>query len=241
MTEERAQMPSPDPPSSKGQEAQRTFNKITDYYDLMNRLMTLGRHAVWCRDVAARTRVPSGGRMLDVATGTGVIALAALKKYPNSTIHAVDFSDRMLTEAASKPGASAIRWQHADANDLPFGDEFFDAVTHGYLLRNVDDVERVLAEQYRVLKRGGRVVILETCPPQGLLRYPVTLGVRVLIPLLGQVVARDRESYAYLQKSTLGFMTPEEVVAILRRVGFASIAWKKKFFGTHMIISAEKQ
>ncbi|MET9344259.1 ubiquinone/menaquinone biosynthesis methyltransferase [Nonomuraea sp. NPDC003804] len=234
-------MPSPDLPPSKGQEVQRTFNRITDYYDRMNRLMTLGRHAAWCRDVAVSTKVPSGGSVLDVATGTGVIALAALQKYPNATIHAVDFSERMLTEAARKPGASAIRWQHADANDLPFGDESFDAVTHGYLLRNVADVERVLEEQYRVLKPGGRVVILETCPPRGPLRYPVTLGVRVLIPLLGQMIARDRESYAYLQESTLGFMTPQQVVAILRRVGFASIAWKKKFFGTQMIISARKQ
>ncbi|GAA0838409.1 hypothetical protein GCM10009525_48240 [Streptosporangium amethystogenes subsp. fukuiense] len=179
--------------------------------------------------------------MLDIATGTGVIALAALERYPDSTVHAVDFSERMPAEAARKPGASAITWQYADANELPFGDDSFDAVTHGYLLRNVESVERVLEEQYRVLKPGGRVVILETCPPRGLLRYPVELGIRIVIPLLGRLVARDRQSYAYLQESTLGFMTPQEVSAILRRVGFSSIAWRKRFFGTHMIISAEKR
>lgn len=233
-------MPLHNPPSPRGQEVQRTFDKVTDYYDRMNRLMTLGRHAAWCREVAARAQVPEGGTMLDIATGTGAIALAALRKYPKSTIYAVDFSERMLAEAAGRPGAAAITWQHADANDLPFGDRSFDAVTHGYLLRNVDDVERVLEEQYRVLRPGGRIVVLETCTPRGLLRYPVTLGVRVLIPLLGQLVARDRESYAYLQESTLGFLTPTEVVAILRRVGFTSIAWERKFFGTHMIISAQK-
>ncbi len=230
-----------DQPSPKGQEVRRTFDKVTDYYDRMNRLMTLGRHAAWCRDVAASAAVPPGGSLLDIATGTGVIALAAVERYPNSAVFAVDFSERMLAEAASKPGASAVTWQHADANGLPFADKSFDAVTHGYLLRNVDDVERVLEEQHRVLKPGGRVVMLETCPPRGLLRYPVSLGVRVAVPLLGQVVARDRESYAYLQRSTLGFMTPQEVVAILRRVGFVSIAWKKRFLGTHMIISARKR
>ncbi|GIH97466.1 class I SAM-dependent methyltransferase [Planobispora siamensis] len=132
-------------------------------------------------------------------------------------------------------------WQCADANDLPFGDESFDAVAHGYLLRNVNNAERVFEEQHRVLKPGGRIVILETCPPRGPLRHPVAMGARVLIPLLGQVVARDRKSYAYLQQSTLGFMTPEEVVTILRRVGFAPIAWRKKFLGTRMIISARKR
>ncbi|SEK72215.1 ubiquinone/menaquinone biosynthesis methyltransferase [Nonomuraea pusilla] len=234
-------MPAQGTPSSKGQEIQRTFDRITGYYDLMNRLMTLGRHAAWCREVAAGAEVPPGGSMLDIATGTGVIALAARERYPNSTVHAVDFSERMLAAAAGKPGASAIRWQQADANDLPFGDESFDAVTHGYLLRNVENVEHVLEEQYRVLRPGGRVVMLETCPPRGPLRHPVELGVRVVIPLLGQVVARDRQSYAYLQESTLGFMTPQEVSEILRRVGFSSVAWRKRFLGTHMIISAEKR
>jgi demethylmenaquinone methyltransferase / 2-methoxy-6-polyprenyl-1,4-benzoquinol methylase len=235
------QMPAQGSPSSKGQEIQRTFDKITDYYDLMNRLMTLGRHAAWCREIAKSAEVPPGGSLLDVATGTGVIALAARERYPDSAVHAVDFSERMLEAAARKPGAGAITWQQADANDLPFGDDSFDAVTHGYLLRNVEHVERVLAEQYRVLKPGGRVAILETCPPRGLLRYPVELGVRIVIPLLGRMVARDRESYGYLQESTLGFMGPREVSAILRRVGFRSITWKNRFFGTHMIISAEKR
>ncbi|GIH97094.1 ubiquinone/menaquinone biosynthesis methyltransferase [Planobispora siamensis] len=217
------------------------FDRVTGHYDRMNRLMTLGRHAAWCRDVAVSASVPAGGNMLDAATGTGVIALAALEKYPDSTVYAVDFSQRMPAEAASRPGASAIVWQYADANDLPFGDESFDAVIHGYLLRNVDDAERVLEKQYRVPKPGGRVVILETRPPRGPLRYPVALGVRVPIRLLGQIVAGDRRSYGYLQRSTLGFTTPQEVATILRRVGFASITWKKKFPGTRMIISARKQ
>ncbi|MFI6814518.1 class I SAM-dependent methyltransferase [Nonomuraea sp. NPDC050328] len=131
-------------------------------------------------------------------------------------------------------------WQYADANELPFGDGSFDAVTHGYLLRDVRSAERVLAEQYRVLKPGGRLVLLETCPPRGLLRHPVGLGVRILIPLLGQVVTGDRESYSYLQRSTLGFMTRQEVATILRRLGFEAVRWKKRFLGTHMIIAVRK-
>lgn len=233
-------MPVQGTPSSKRQEIQRTFDRITDYYDLMNRLMTLGRHAAWCREVAAEAKVPPGGSLLDIATGTGVIALAVREQYRHATIHAVDFSERMLAAASGNPGASGITWQYADANALPFPDDSLDAVTHGYLLRNVEDVERVLEEQYRVLKSGGRLVVLETCPPRGPLRHPVELGVRIVIPLLGQVVARDRRSYAYLKESTLGFVTPQAVCAILRRVGFVSIAWRKRFLGTHMIVTAEK-
>lgn len=226
--------------SPRAQQVRRTFDKITDYYDRMNQLMTLGRHRAWCREVAAKAAVPSAGRLLDIATGTGVIALSALDRYPEAEIHAVDFSEPMLARAAGKPGASAISWQQADANHLPFSDESFDAVTHGYLLRNVQDIERVLAEQHRVLRPGGRLVVLETCPPRGLLRYPVALGMRVLIPLLGQLVAGDRGSYTYLQESTLGFETPEEVAAVLRRCGFTDVQWRRKFLGTNMIITARK-
>ncbi|NUR84796.1 MAG: ubiquinone/menaquinone biosynthesis methyltransferase, partial [Nonomuraea sp.] len=202
----------------------------------MNRVMTLGRHAAWSREVAALAQLPPGGALLDVATGSGVIALAAARRYPGAAVHGVDFAARMLEAAAAKPGASAVTWQYADAYDLPFADGSFDAVTHGYLLRNVEDVERVLAEQHRVLKPGGRVVLLETCPPS----FPVALGVRVVIPLLGRLVAGDRESYDYLQRSTLGFMTPPRVAAILRRVGFTAVESRKRFLGTQMIISARK-
>lgn len=226
--------------SSGTDQVRRTFDRVTDYYDRMNAVMTLGRHQAWCRDIAARAQVPPSGNMLDIATGTGVIALAAARMYPSSAIHAVDFSQRMLACAETKPGASAVTWQYADANDLPFEDGSFDAVTHGYLLRNVRDVERVLEEQYRVLRPGGRLVALETCPPTGPLRYPVTLGVRVVVPLLGQVVAGDRESYTYLQQSTLGFHGPEQIGDILRGLGFTSVAWTRRFLGTHMIVSARK-
>ncbi|MEN5074733.1 ubiquinone/menaquinone biosynthesis methyltransferase [Isoptericola cucumis] len=232
-------VPSPSS-SSKGEEVQRLFDTVPGYYDRMNRLMTLGRHQAWCRDVARRAQVPAGGALLDIATGTGVIALEAARRYPDAAVHGVDFSEGMLAGARTKPGADAVTWQFADANALPFDDGTFDAVTHGYLLRNVEDAERVLAEQLRVLRPGGRLVILETCPPRGLLRRPVTLGVKVVVPLLGQLVARDRTSYTYLEESTLGFMSPEQVGEILRRLGFVSVAWDRRFLGTHMIVTATR-
>ncbi|MFI1919808.1 ubiquinone/menaquinone biosynthesis methyltransferase [Nocardia sp. NPDC020380] len=227
-------------PRDKGSDVHRIFEKIAGYYDRMNFVMTLGRHARWCREVAARVAPPTAGQVLDIATGTGVIALATAQRYPAVTVTGVDFSEEMLARARTKPGAEAIRWQQADAARLPFDDESFDGITEGYLLRNVEDLPGVLGEQHRILKPGGRVVILETCPPSGPVKPVVEWGVRTIVPLLGQVVARDRSSYAYLESSTLAFESPEQVADVLRGLGFRDIGWRKRFFGTNVILWATK-
>ncbi|KJS54781.1 ubiquinone/menaquinone biosynthesis methyltransferase [Streptomyces rubellomurinus] len=233
MTTDRTQ-------DGKGSDVHGIFQKIAGYYDRMNFVMTLGRHEKWCREVAARVAPARGGQLLDLATGTGVIALEAARRYPTVTVTGADFSAEMLRRAKAKPGADAVRWQHADATDLPFEDESFDGITEGYLLRNVADLPAVLREQHRVLKPGGRVVILETCPPSGLVEPVVKWGMRVIVPLLGQVVARDRKSYTYLESSTRAFETPQSIAVVLRGLGFRDIGWRKKFFGTNVILWATK-
>ncbi|WP_433221240.1 ubiquinone/menaquinone biosynthesis methyltransferase [Microtetraspora malaysiensis] len=227
-------------PRGKGSEVHGIFEKIAGYYDRMNFVLTLGRHERWCHEVAARLAPPAGGQLLDLATGTGVIALAAARRYPAAAVTGVDFSEEMLNRAKAKPGADAVRWQHADATCLPFENESFDGITEGYLLRNVEDLDGVLREQYRVLKPGGRIVILETCPPSGLVKPVADLGVRVFVPLLGQVVARDRSSYSYLESSTLAFKSPQHIARILSGLGFRNIGWRKKFFDTNVILWATK-
>ncbi|MET8572093.1 ubiquinone/menaquinone biosynthesis methyltransferase [Streptomyces sp. NPDC004783] len=227
-------------PRGKGSEVHGIFEKIAGYYDRMNFVMTLGRHEKWCREVAERVAPPANGQVLDLATGTGAIALKAAGMYPAVTVTGADFSEEMLRRAETKPGADSVRWLQADATRLPFEDESFDGITEGYLLRNVDDLDQSLREQHRVLKPGGRIVILETCPPSGLVKPVVTLGVRVLVPLLGQVVARDRSSYTYLESSTLAFQSPQHVAGVLKGLGFQDIGWRKKFFGTNVILWATK-
>ncbi|MFF2651348.1 ubiquinone/menaquinone biosynthesis methyltransferase [Streptomyces sp. NPDC058045] len=224
----------------KGSEVHGIFQKIAGYYDRMNFVMTLGRHQKWCREVAARVAPPEGGQLLDLATGTGVIALEAARRYPTVKVTGADFSEEMLDRAREKPGAGAVSWQHADATELPFEDESFDGITEGYLLRNVADLDRVLREQHRVLKPGSRLVILETCPPSGLVEPLVKWGMRVIVPLLGQVVARDRKSYTYLESSTRAFESPQSVARALHGLGFRDIGWRKKFFGTNVILWATK-
>lgn len=226
--------------TSQDGRVQSMFNRVTRSYDRVNALMTMGRHAQWCREVAKRADLAVTGRLLDIATGTGEIALAARRRYPGAEIYGVDFSENMLAEARRKPGAESIEWEFADAHQLRFEDESFDAVTHGYLLRNVSDVERVLREQYRVLKPGGRVVVLETSPPRGLLKLVLSAGMSVVLPLLGQLIAKDREAYTYLKSSTLGFMTPDEVARVMERVGFRGVDWSTKYFGTNVIMWGHK-
>jgi len=224
----------------KGSEVHGIFQKIAGYYDRMNFLMTLGRHEKWCREVAARVAPGRGGQLLDLATGTGVIALEAARRYPAATVTGVDFSEEMLSRAKAKSGAEAVRWRHADAAGLPFENESFDGITEGYLLRNVEDLDGVLREQYRVLKPGGRIAILETCPPSGPVKPAVKWGMRFIVPLLGQVVARDRSSYSYLESSTRAFESPQNIADTLRGLGFEDIGWRKKFFGTNFILWATK-
>ncbi|MER5541036.1 ubiquinone/menaquinone biosynthesis methyltransferase [Streptomyces sp. NPDC002589] len=224
----------------KGTEVHGIFQKIAGYYDRMNFVMTLGRHEKWCQEVAARVAPAGGGQLLDLATGTGVIALEVARRYPTATVTGVDFSEEMLRRAKAKAGAEAVRWQQANAASLPFENESFDGITEGYLLRNVENVDGVLREQHRVLKPGGCLVILETCPPSGPVKPVVKWGMRVIVPLLGQVVARDRSSYTYLESSTRAFESPQSIAGVLRGLGFKDIGWRKKFFGTNVILWATK-
>lgn len=226
--------------SSQDTRVQSMFNRVTKYYDRINTLMTLGRHSQWCREVARRAQVPAGGRLLDIATGTGEIALAAHREQPSAEVYGVDFSEKMLEEARRKDGSHGIHWEFADAHELRFEDASFDSVTHGYLLRNVSDVERVLSEQFRVLKPGGRMVALETSPPRGVLKWVISAGMSVVLPLLGQVVAKDRGAYTYLKSSTLGFMAPAQVAEIMGRVGFREVEWSTRYLGTNVIMWGRK-
>jgi demethylmenaquinone methyltransferase/2-methoxy-6-polyprenyl-1,4-benzoquinol methylase len=219
---------------------QATFNGIARRYDLMNRLMTLNSHARWCKEVATFATSGHGHSYLDLATGTGVIARAIRGLSPESTIIGADFSESMLEMARTIEGNESIDWQFADAHELPFEDNAFDGVTHGYLLRNVSDLDQVLNEQFRILKPGGVVSALESSPPSGVLAPFIRLGMKVVIPTLGTLIGRDRPAYQYLVDSTLGFLSPEALRLRFEQAGFRNIQVTKKFMGTNMIWTARK-
>ncbi|MHA7176780.1 ubiquinone/menaquinone biosynthesis methyltransferase [Arthrobacter sp. Sr24] len=219
---------------------QATFNSIARRYDLMNRLMTLDSHKRWCKEVAESVTAAPGAKYLDLATGTGVIARAVRAQSPESAIIGADFSESMLDVARGVQDSSGIVWQFADAHELPFDNDTFDGVTHGYLLRNVSDLDKVLNEQFRVLKPGGVVSALESSPPSGILAPFIRVGMRVVIPTLGTVIGRDRDAYKYLVSSTLGFLTPAALKLRFERAGFVDVQVKPKFMGTNMIWTARK-
>ena len=217
------------------------FDRLSGHYDLLNRMMTFGFDSIWRRRLIERAELSPGGRLLDVGSGTGDIAFTALQKEPTVRVTAADFSLGMMKKGRSRPGGNQIPWCSADALQLPFLDGTFDAVTSGYLIRNVVNPARAFQEQLRVLKPGGRVVCLETSPPkQNLLRPLIALHLKVTIPFLGRLVGGNQAAYTYLPDTTRNFMRPDEMVAIMKKAGFESIKYQLLMFGTMTIHSGRR-
>ena len=211
------------------------FDRIAGRYDLMNRLITGGQDRKWRRFVVDAASLPPGGALLDIATGTGDIALEALRQQPSARVVGADFALGMMRVGQGRRGGEEVRWSGADALQLPFADASFDAVASGYLLRNVIDIPRALAEQHRVLKPGGRIVILDTSPPpDNLLKPLIMLHLRVGIPLLGRLVAGKAaaDAYRYLPESTAAFKTPQELSQLVAAAGFTGVGYRQFMLGT---------
>ena len=191
------------------------FDRIAPVYDLMNRLMTAGLDRRWRRlTVAAAVR--PGDRVLDVCCGTGDLAVEASRA--GGEVTGLDFSPRMLERARRK--LHSVTWVEGDALELPFADASFDAATVGFGVRNLSDLERGLQELRRVLRRGGRVAVLEITRPKGPLRHFYALWFDRIVPLLGKVLPGGA-AYTYLPASVRRFPGPEEFAAMLADAGFA--------------------
>jgi demethylmenaquinone methyltransferase/2-methoxy-6-polyprenyl-1,4-benzoquinol methylase len=217
------------------------FNRIAPRYDLMNRLLTLGQDRVWRRVLLEAAGLPEEGRLLDIGCGTGDIALMAARMRPAMEVFAADFTYSMLMQAAKRPGSSRICWVEADALALPFEDASFSVVVSGYLLRNTADLAKALTEQVRVLKPGGRLAFLETCPPANRLFAPaINLAFRYGIPALGSLVSGDRDAYSYLPRTTQHFLMPHLLSGMLKAAGLTGIRWQSFFFGTQTVMAGVK-
>jgi demethylmenaquinone methyltransferase/2-methoxy-6-polyprenyl-1,4-benzoquinol methylase len=226
---------------SKGPGVQKMFDAIAGRYDLMNRVMTLGQDQKWRRFVVDKAGDPGTGTTLDLATGTGDIAALMASSYPEAQVIGADFAQGMLKEAEKRFSSTRISWQACDANDLPFEDNSFESVTFGYLLRNVDNSLTVLKEVRRVLVPGGRVVCLDTTPPEKNLLYPfVNLYLKYGIPVMGKFLADDEAAYAYLTGSTMEFHTANELASLFEEAGFTGVNYRKFMLGTIGVHWGEK-
>lgn len=212
---------------------QNMFDRIAGRYNLMNRLMTFGQDLRWRRFMIAKARLKPGERLLDLATGTGDIAFEALKATPSAQVVGGDFSLGMMVVGKNLPMGNRVQWSGADALNLPFPENSFDALTAGYLMRNVIDIPRAFAEQLRVLKPGGRLVILDTSPPpNNILRPFILFHLKYVIPTLGRLISGNADAYEYLPESTQQFKTPEELATLMRAAGFREVEYKRFMFGT---------
>jgi demethylmenaquinone methyltransferase/2-methoxy-6-polyprenyl-1,4-benzoquinol methylase len=226
---------------SKAMTVKKMFGRIAGRYDLMNRLMTFGRDQAWHREVIRRAALPAGGHLLDIGSGTGGIVFAALAHEPRLSVVAADFTFEMMAAGRLRHGGKTIQWCGADALHLPFGDDTFNAVTSGYLIRNVTDIQQALAEQVRVLQPGGRVVCLDTSPPPtGILAPFIKFYLQRVIPLVGGVVSGDSYAYRYLPESTQQFHTPEALGHQMRAAGLENVHFNRLMFGTVVILHGTK-
>lgn len=213
------------------------FTRIARRYDLMNSLMTCGRHQAWRRAAARLADPQPGGLALDVATGTGDLALALLGETPIRGVIGMDFSDGMLRVGREKllrrEPRGRVSLVIGDALRLPFPDKTFACVTSAFLLRNLVDLAQGFSEMRRVTQPGGRVVALEiTQPTLPGWRHLFGWYFGRLVPWVGGIVARDREAYTYLPRSVERFVPPRELSRLMEGARLRNVSYRRLGLGT---------
>jgi demethylmenaquinone methyltransferase/2-methoxy-6-polyprenyl-1,4-benzoquinol methylase len=219
--------------STHSESVRTMFTRIARRYDLMNTLMTGGRHHAWRRRTAAIAVAAPAGPILDLATGTADLAIA-LQASGRQVIGA-DFSMGMLTEAQRKLRARPT-WRiplvAADALALPFADRSFACVTSAFLLRNLGDLRTGLREMRRVTRPGGLVIALEIIRP-GLPGWDAIFALyfRRIVPLIGALIAGDRHAYTYLPKSVDRYLSPRALARLMTNLGFRDVTYRRYGLG----------
>jgi len=205
----------------------RIFNTVTPHYDLLNRLMSARQDVRWRKFTAKRIPVDAT-KVLDVATGTGDLAIEIARRRPRVQVAGVDFVERMMRPAQVKTAARGlsgrISYAAGDALALPFRDNEFDAATIAFGIRNIPDRPAALREMARVVKPGGKVMILE-------MTFPRTLGLRRffewylnrVMPLVGRTISGNHEAYRYLPASIQDFLHPDDLARLFSDVGLSSV------------------
>ena len=219
------------------------FESISSEYDFMNDLMTFKNHSKWKKEIAEIAKYSSPEKILDVATGTGDIAIN-LSKIKGSKIEGVDVSGNMLKIARKKIDELKIDnivLKTCEAENLVFEDNHFDIVSIGYGVRNFSNLEKGLSESYRVLKKDGKLIILETSIPENLIiKFLYSIITSIYIPLIAFIFSGKTKAYLYLLNSTKKFPPRKKFLEILKKTGFRKIETRKKLYGASTIYIALK-
>jgi demethylmenaquinone methyltransferase/2-methoxy-6-polyprenyl-1,4-benzoquinol methylase len=216
------------------------FDRIAPRYDLANTVLSLGGDARWRRLAARAARLAPGVWALDVACGSGKLAAELAATAKGSRIVGLDFSPRMLAQARTRhPG---IDFVEGDALRLPFPDARFDAATIAFGLRNLSDPEGGLREMLRVLRPGGRAVVLEFVrPPAGLAGRAYRLYLRRLLPTVGGALSGEPAAYRYLSDTVDSYHSPEELMALARAAGWRSLEFRALNLGTVGLLTGSRE
>ncbi len=219
-----------------------SFSDVARRYDALNHLMSLGQDRRWRQIAAEAARLPDGGRVLDVGVGTGDMALALQHRWPGSTVVGVDPTLEMMRVGQRKPDARTVHWTQGDGRHLPFPTAHFDAVTSAFLMRNVGDVPRALAEQCRVVRPGGHVVCLEmTWPCTPVLGPLFQFYFANLMPRITGILSGQYAAYRYLPRSVQRFMAPEELKSAMERAGLRDVRYRMLMLGTVALHVGERE
>jgi demethylmenaquinone methyltransferase/2-methoxy-6-polyprenyl-1,4-benzoquinol methylase len=243
-----------DSASEKRRYVNTMFARIAHRYDLMNRVMTGGQDVRWRRLMVHEAALPPGARFLDVATGTGDVAFEALRQAGQDgesaaglenadppLVVGVDFTLPMMHVGQMRAGRRPVTWAAADTLSLPFPDNTFHAVASGFLMRNVTDVAAALAEQRRVTRYGGRVLVLDVPRPPDTLRGEMfRFYFHQIVPRLGGLISGQRDAYAYLPQSADRFLRPDELALVMQSVGLRRVTYHLLMLGTVALHVGEK-
>lgn len=217
--------------ASKKEEVAEMFNNISGKYDFLNHFLSMGIDHIWRRKAVNQLKEVSPKKILDLATGTGDFALALLKLNPDQII-GMDISSGMLEVGKKKmiykKVDHIISMQMGDSEGMPFEDGYFDGLTVGFGVRNYENLEKGLSEMLRVLRPGGKAVILEFSKPKS---FPIKqlfgFYSKRVIPVLGKTISKDSKAYEYLPESVAAFPEGEDFMNILKKVGYQKVSSKK--------------